>query len=151
MSVTYRQLRRGEAKAASRLKRLAAALIPGAMVLYSPAEDHAFYRDVVFRAGPIWGAWEEERLLGFMATAPGWIDHLYVDPDRHGEGIGRKLLAIAQRGADDLQLWTFQANARARGIYEAVGFRPEQFTDGSQNEELQPDVRYRWRREGQAA
>ncbi len=45
-----------------------------------------------------------------------------------------------------MQLWTFQRNARARRFYEARGFVPVEATDGSRNEEKEPDVRYLWRR-----
>jgi putative acetyltransferase len=40
----------------------------------------------------------------------------------------------------------FQANARARRFYVARGFRAIRFTDGSDNEQRTPDVRYRWQR-----
>ncbi len=36
----------------------------------------------------------------------------------------------------------------ARRFYEARGFRPVRFTDGADNEERWPDVRYRWQRVG---
>lgn len=148
----FRPLRYDETDAAAALHRRAGALIPGYDTSrHTPAEDRAFYRDTVFAQGPIWGAFEGDRLLGHLALAPGWIEHLYVDPARHGEGIGRALLAIVQAEQGDLQLWTFQANARARRFYEAAGFAAEAFTDGSHNEEKQPDVRYRWRRAGKEA
>lgn len=144
--IAYRRVTESETAAAADIHRHAGALIPGYDTeLHTIEETRVFYRDTVFRAGPVWGAFEDETLLGFVALLPGWIDHLYVDPDRHGQGIGRALIALAKREQGDLQLWTFQANARARGIYEAAGFVAEEFTDGSRNEERQPDVRYRWR------
>ncbi|WP_298279395.1 hypothetical protein [uncultured Bradyrhizobium sp.] len=48
--------------------------------------------------------------------------------------------------ADRRQLWTFQRNARARRFYEARGFVAVEQTDGSRNEEQEPDVRYLWTR-----
>ena len=36
--------------------------------------------------------------------------------------------------------------SRALRFYEARGFRPVRFTDGADNEEQMPDVRYRWQR-----
>jgi GNAT superfamily N-acetyltransferase len=82
-----------------------------------------------------------------MSLKPGWVDQLYVAPDRLGEGIGRRLLELAQSraGADGLQLWTFQVNERARRFYERNGFELAEMTDGSGNEEREPDVRYVWR------
>jgi putative acetyltransferase len=49
-------------------------------------------------------------------------------------------------GVAALELWCFQANARARRFYEARGFQAIRFTDGANNEERTPDVRYRWER-----
>lgn len=146
--VEYRLLRADETDAAARLHRIAGALIPGYdTALHTPSEDRAFYRDTVFPGGPIWAAFEGETLLGHIALTPGWIEHLYVDPARHGEGIGRALLAIAQREQDELQLWTFQSNSRARRFYAANGFVEAELTDGSRNEEGQPDVRCAWQRD----
>jgi hypothetical protein len=45
---------------------------------------------------------------------------------------------------DGLMLWTFQRNARARQFYEARGFVAAELTDGSRNEEREPDALYRW-------
>ena len=82
-----------------------------------------------------------------MVLTPGRIDQLYVAPDRLGEGIGRSLLDLAkERAAGDLQLWTFQVNQRARRFYERNGFAAVEFTDGANNEEHEPDIRYLWRR-----
>ncbi len=71
------------------------------------------------------------------------MDHLYVDPDSQGKGLGSALLAKAQGTNQRLSLWTFQKNKRARKFYEAKGFRPVKFTDGA-NEEKEPDVLYTW-------
>ena len=86
-----------------------------------------------------------DRILGFATVEPGWIEQLYVDPDHLGEGIGRLLLDKAKgRQPDGLLLWTFQVNDRARRFYERNGFEAVQMTDGSGNQERQPDVQYRW-------
>jgi GNAT superfamily N-acetyltransferase len=85
-------------------------------------------------------------IVGMMAIEPGVLDQLYVRPDRLGEGIGRRMLDVAQdRSPDGLTLHTFQVNARARRFYERNGFVADWFGDGSANEEGQPDVRFVWR------
>jgi hypothetical protein len=43
-------------------------------------------------------------------------------------------------------LWTFQRNALARRFYEKEGFVAVRETDGSGNEEREPDVLYLWKR-----
>lgn len=93
-----------------------------------------------------------DHVVALMVLAPGWIEHLYVAPDRLGGGIGRRLVELAQeRQPNGLTLWTFQVNDRARRFYEHNGFTAVEFGDGSTNEERQPDVRYEWsdeRRQG---
>ena len=141
-----RLLRADETDAAARQHRAAGVLIPGFdPTLHTLEETFAFYREVFVR-GPIWGMFAGDRLLGHIALKPGWIEHLFVEPTEHGRGIGRALLDVAKREQRDLQLWTFQANTRARRFYEAAGFLAQEFTDGAGNEEKQPDVRYRWQR-----
>ena len=53
--------------------------------------------------------------------------------------------AKARAGGEGLELWTFQVNARARRFYERNDFVEAELTDGSGNEEREPDVRYVWR------
>lgn len=145
-ALLYRRLHANEAAVAADLHRRAGALIPGYDTsLHTPAEFVALYRDRVFPTGPVWGAFDGSLLVGFVALLPGWIDHFYVEPARHGEGIGSALVALAQREQDDLQLYTFQSNVRARALYERHGFAVAELTDGQRNEEQMPDIRYRWR------
>lgn len=64
---------------------------------------------------------------GFVRFRPGYIASLYVDPAVGGRGIGTALLrhALADIGRRPVTLWVFEANARARGLYERNGFRPD--------------------------
>ena len=112
---------------------------------HTPEEDRAFYRTQVFARCVVWIAVEGESILGFCAVRRGWIDHLYVDRARHGEGIGRALLARALRGRRRVRLWTFQVNTRSRRFYALRGFREVRLTDGADNEEKEPDVLLEWR------
>lgn len=98
----------------------------------------------------VWVADEDGRVAGYIAFTPDWINQLYVLPDHQGHGIGPRLLEKALDDGRPKQLWTFQANARARTFYEARGFTAVEFTDGAANEEKTPDVRYEWRTTSQA-
>ena len=143
----FRLLVPTEARAAAELHRIAGALIPGYdTTLHTPDEYVAFYEKEVLINGPVWGAFEGAILRGHVALLPGWIDHLYVDPPFHGQGIGSALVTLAQREQDELRLYTFQSNTRARALYERHGFVIEELTDGARNEEKMPDVTYHWRR-----
>jgi GNAT superfamily N-acetyltransferase len=88
---------------------------------------------------------EAGAVVGFIGFREGWIDHLYVHPDWQGRGIGPQLLAKPLQYRQARRLWTFQKNARARRFYEARGFRLVELTDGSGNEEKEPDALYEWR------
>ncbi|MDZ4776389.1 MAG: GNAT family N-acetyltransferase [Alphaproteobacteria bacterium] len=144
--LSYRLLRPSESNAAAELHRSAGALIPGYDTsLHTLEEHHRFYAEKVMVDGPVWGAFDGDILRGHVALLPGWIDHLYVDPAYHGQGIGSAIVLLAQREQDELRLYTFQANARARRLYERHGFVVEELTDGARNEEKMPDVTYHWR------
>jgi len=83
-------------------------------------------------------------LVGIIAFREGWIDQLYVLPSAQGRGIGTALLDIAKSTFSPLELWTFQRNTQARRFYETRGFVLIMETDGSGNEEKEPDALYRW-------
>jgi putative acetyltransferase len=86
-------------------------------------------------------------IVAFLGLQGEEVGQFYTRPDRIGQGAGTQLMQIAQAsGLAALELWCFQANVRARRFYEARGFRAIRFTDGAQNEERTPDVRYRWER-----
>ena len=91
-----------------------------------------------------WLAVEGDEIVGLLVLEPGWVDHLYLEPARTGEGIGTQLLDHAKRvQPDGLDLWAFRSNTGARRFYERHGFVAVAFTEGD-NEEGEPDVRYHW-------
>lgn len=77
------------------------------------------------------------QLLGFTRYGDdpddprtGHVYALYVAPTASGRGIGRRLLESAlgeidARGRRSARLWVFEANRRARALYEAAGFEPD--------------------------
>ena len=146
MACSLRQLSRSEMDQAALVHRAAFdERLPWLAGLHTPAEDRAFFRDRVFTECQIWGAIDPE-LIGFIAFREGWIDQFYVRPSRQRQGVGRALLRIAQAAWPHLLLWTFQRNVPARSFYEAEGFLAIRETDGSGNDEREPDILYEWRR-----
>jgi ribosomal protein S18 acetylase RimI-like enzyme len=115
---------------------------------HTPAEDLGFFRDILFPSCQLWGAFEQDTLLGIIAFSPGEIQQLYIHPGAQRRGLGSALLSIAMSAssaaARPLELWTFQCNAAARHFYQAHGFIAIACTDGTGNEDQAPDVRYRW-------
>ena len=145
--IELRRLRTDESDLAADLHRRAGALVPGYDTFARPlSEFQKLYSEDLMEDGPVWGAFNGQRLLGHLALLPGWIDHLYVDPEHQGFGIGSRLVQLAQSEQAELRLYTFQSNARARALYERHGFVVEELTDGTRNEEKAPDCTYVWRR-----
>jgi len=99
---------------------------------------------VILTERDTWLAVEGDAVIGLLVLEPGWVDHLYLEPSRTGEGIGTQLLDHAKSvQPDGLDLWAFRSNTGARRFYERHGFTAVAFTEGD-NEEGAPDVRYHW-------
>jgi GNAT superfamily N-acetyltransferase len=112
-------------------------------------EDYKwFIANVILKECEVTVAENETGIVAFLARQGEEIRLLYTRPDRIGMGAGTQLIdaAKATAGIGALELWCFEANERARRFYEARGFRAIRFTDGADNEERMPDVRYRWER-----
>ena len=93
----------------------------------------------------VWVADQDDRVVGFIACSPTTVEQLYIDPEHTGGGIGSFLLRTAEdHRLGGLDLWTFQVNDGARRFYARHGFTEVELTDGSGNEEGQPDVRLVW-------
>jgi putative acetyltransferase len=145
--ITLRPLTLADMAEAARVHRTSFdAQLPKLSGLHTLAEDRAYWRDHLFATCHVWGAEEAGRLVGVIAYRAGSVEQLYVLPEAQGRGIGQTLLAKAKAEYDLLDLWTFQQNTRARRFYEKHGFVIVEKTDGCDNEERAPDIRYRWQR-----
>lgn len=152
MPVDLRRLSHGDmAQTALLFRAVFDATYPWMPALHSSRQDRAYFEGEVFDSSELWGAFEGDVLVGFIALAPGWVEKLYVRPTHHRRGIGRLLLDFAKDRQPYLRLWTFTANTRARRFYEANGFVAIHETDGTGNEQHEPDVLYQWRRPHGAA
>jgi GNAT superfamily N-acetyltransferase len=116
--------------------------------LLHPIEGYRrFVADVLLKECVVTIIEDDTGIISFLALQGDEIRQLYTRPDRIGRGAGTALIeAVKSSGVAVLELWCFQSNARARRFYEARGFRAICFTDGADNEERVPDVRYRWDR-----
>ena len=125
-------------------RRSRAAAMPWLPVLHTPDEDQQFFGNEIVTS-LAWGVEREGVLVGFALRRDGWLNHLYVDPPSWRTGVGRGLLklVLADQPAG-LDLWVFQRNERAQLFYAAHGFVEVERTDGSGNEEREPDIRLRW-------
>lgn len=91
-------------------------------------EDVVFYRGVIrdnyLPTADLYAAVEDQdRPVGFLGLYEGDIEALFVDPARHGRGVGRALLEHARALQPHLTVSVNEQNLQARGFYEAMGFR----------------------------
>jgi GNAT superfamily N-acetyltransferase len=127
-------------------RRTVTTSLPFVPHLHTPDEDVWWFRERLFAANQVWVLEADEGPAGYVAFRPSFIEHLFVAPEHQAGGLGVRLLAKAQETNDELSLWTFQQNDRARRFYERHGFVAAALTDGDDNEEKLPDVLYRWTR-----
>ncbi|HUG86214.1 MAG TPA: GNAT family N-acetyltransferase [Euzebya sp.] len=114
--------------------------------VHSDAETRQHFADHVVATHTVWVVEDPTAgIVAFIAVIDGWIAHLYVDPGSTGRGHGTVLLDLAKAMADQLDLWTFQANEGAWRFYARHGFVEVDRSDGD-NEEGAPDVHLRWTR-----
>lgn len=122
-----------------------AAALPTVRVTHSDAEVRRWIREVVIAQQETWIITVDDEVAGMMSIVDSDIDQLYLDPDRRGQGLGGLCISHAKsRRPGRLGLWTFQVNASAIQFYRRHGFQETQRTDGSRNEEHEPDVRMEW-------
>lgn len=128
------------ADVAALIRRSREQAMPWLPDLHSPEEDRAFFAGELAGSRG-WGVRRDGALLGVALVRDGVLTQLYVSPGWQGRGIGSVLLDTARADADGpLRLWVFARNLPAREFYARAGFEVERATDGSGNEEREPDL-----------
>lgn len=123
-----------------------AAALPTVVRPRSDDEVRQYFRDVLVPLRETWVAEAAGAVVGVMVLEGELLSQLYLDPGWRGRGVGDRFVALAkERSPRGLTLWAFQVNKPAHRFYERHGFVAVEFTDGSGNEEGEPDVRYVWR------
>ena len=117
-------------------------------MLHTEEEDRWFIENVILKESTVTVAEGDKGVVAFLAQEGQEVRMLFTHPDFVGAGAGSLLIEVAKRsGEAALELWCFQANTHARRFYERHGFKAIRVTDGHDNEEKMPDVRYRWARD----
>lgn len=114
--------------------------------VHSPDETHRWLRSRADAPGSeLWLAEQGSDAVGLLLLEDAWVHSLYVAPERAGRGVGTLLLDLAKSvRPGGLGLWVFETNERARRFYDRHGFGEVRRTDGSHNEEHQPDIEMAW-------
>jgi ribosomal protein S18 acetylase RimI-like enzyme len=117
-------------------------LAPSVLLALDPDEQTGEWRaylDGLPEPDRVWVIGATAAVWGFARTGPcpdadladgaGEVHGLYVEPDRIGSGLGRRLFghAVADLGARHprVVVWHFEANTRAERFYERAGFGPD--------------------------
>lgn len=80
-------------------------------------------RDVYFPAVELWVAVDtDDQPLGFIGFNENHVEMLFVDPERHGQGIGRALLDFGRQSRNAMSVDVNEQNPQATGFYEHYGF-----------------------------
>ncbi|MFE7169647.1 GNAT family N-acetyltransferase [Streptomyces sp. NPDC057616] len=147
--VTLRRATAPDAPAAADVwLRSFAAALPTVVRPRTDDDVRHYFREVVVPLRETWvaDAGPGAGIVGVMVLRDGELSQLYLAPDWRGRGLGDRCVALAkERNPGGLGLWTFQVNKPAHRFYERHGFAAVRYTDGSGNEEREPDVRYEWR------
>lgn len=84
-------------------------------------------------------------VVGYALFTETWLDDLYVAPAHQGQGVGQLLLThVQQQLPGGFGLWAFETNIPARAFYARHGLAELEWTDGSENQEQEPEVRLAW-------
>lgn len=124
MSFQLRRLREDEVETAAHLHR-------------ATAVDRV---EPPFEDAELWGAFAGGTLFGFIAFRPGWIDQLWVHPDRRRIGVGSALVMVAKESWPGLKVLARENDAVSARFWDARGFDEDGGGKGL--------VRYRWEEEG---
>jgi len=114
--------------------------------LHTDDQIRTWIQDQMVPAHEVWVAEETGRIRGFAAITGDLLGHIYVRPEDQSRGVGTALLDVVKRERPTgFTFWVFQRNEGARRFYERRGCRLVELTDGSGNEEKEPDALYEWR------
>jgi ribosomal protein S18 acetylase RimI-like enzyme len=110
--------------------------------LHTLQEDRAFFQRL-FQTNELWGAFDDAGMIGIIAFRAAGSTNSTCFRGRSDAGSAARCCASPKAGSH-VSLWTFQRNAPTRRFYERTGFVLIEETDGTRNDEKEPDALYVW-------
>lgn len=80
-------------------------------------------RDIYQPLSETWVAEKDGYVIGFVSLIGNEVGGLFVYPDHHGKGIGRRLVDRAVKEKGNLEVVVFEKNSIGRAFYDRYGFR----------------------------
>lgn len=119
--------------------------MPWLAVVHTALETRGYIARVLLKKEDVFVAIRGGEIAGYAAWRDEWLNHLYIHPSHQHKGVGTALLKSAKRAMPGgFRFWCFKKNAVARAFYEKHGCVMIRETDGTTNEEREPDVEYGW-------
>ena len=72
---------------------------------------------------------ESSRIVAFMGIEDGSLEMLFVAPEEHGKGLGKRLIQYGIENYAVERLAVNEQNPQAKGFYEHMGFHVYKRTD----------------------
>jgi putative acetyltransferase len=88
------------------------------------AAQRRLVRDVYLEQSETWVAVDDGAIQGFIGLLDSFIGGLFVDPARHGRGVGSTLVHHAAALKGTLTVDVYAANTGALAFYARLGFTP---------------------------
>jgi len=79
-------------------------------------------RDVYIPNTTTWVYEKDRVILGFISMMGNEVGAIFVRPDYHGKGVGRRLMDFVAEFHDEMEVEVFERNEVGRAFYDKYGF-----------------------------
>jgi putative acetyltransferase len=80
-------------------------------------------RNIYLKFAETWVTVIDSQVVGFISMAENEIGGLFLNPDVHGQGLGRDMVDLVRNLKPSLKVEVFEKNTIGRRFYAAYGFQ----------------------------